>query len=509
MEKRLILAITLSLLILISWSAFVSKTYHIENKEVATTKTESITTEPKPTLPSTTILEQEFPPSSLSKFTQPKWDITFMDPTASIKEVEFTGKHNYKFPLISGFLLADKSFNFQKQSSSPDSITFVHNGSNYNIVKKFTFHNLNYTIDLDITIQNISEQPLSLNIPLVLGALDFSSNTINTRYQDVAVATKDKTLHLNAQKNREIEDVEFLALRDRYFCAIIQPVQNDFSAFIRKINTKESEIGLNFKRITLNPGQQTEQKFHIYLGPLDLKLINSVKPAWSTIVYYGTFDFISQILLQFLEFLYGIVHNWGWAIVLLSLSVYLILYPLTLKQMRSMKEMQVLQPKIEELRKAYKDNPQKLNKEIMELYREHKVNPLGGCLPLILQMPIFFALYQALMRSIALRGAHFLWIKDLSEPDRLFLLPVSLPVLGNELNILPIVMAIGMFIQQKFSMTATAATTTGAEQQKIMIIVMPIMFGFIFYRMPSGLVLYWFINSTLMLIYQIRISRAK
>ena len=143
----------------------------------------------------------------------------------------------------------------------------------------------------------------------------------------------------------------------------------------------------------------------------------------------------------------------------------------------------------------------------MELYREHKVNPLGGCLPLILQMPIFFALYNALMRSIVLKGAKFLWIKDLSEPDRLLVLPQSLPILGNELNILPIIMAIGMFVQQKISSTSSSGSV--AEQQKMMIIVMPIIFGLIFYRMPAGLVLYWFINSTLMLIFQLRMNRAK
>jgi YidC/Oxa1 family membrane protein insertase len=210
---------------------------------------------------------------------------------------------------------------------------------------------------------------------------------------------------------------------------------------------------------------------------------------------------------QVLHFLYGLVHNWGWAIVILSLVVYLALYPLTLKQMRSMKEMQLLQPRIEELRKAYKDNPQRLNKETMELYRQHKVNPLSGCLPLVLQMPIFLALYQALMRSIVLKGANFLWIKDLSEPDRLFILPVSLPILGNEINILPLVMAIGMFIQQKISLANTSSSA--AEQQKMMLVIMPVMFGIIFYKMPSGLVLYWFVNSTLMLLYQLRINRQK
>jgi YidC/Oxa1 family membrane protein insertase len=211
--------------------------------------------------------------------------------------------------------------------------------------------------------------------------------------------------------------------------------------------------------------------------------------------------------MQLLEFLYKVVHNWGAAIIILSILIYLILFPLSLKQMRSMKQMQALQPHVEELKKNYKDNPQRLNKEIMALYSQHKVNPLSGCLPLVLQMPIFFALYQVLMRSVVLKGAGFLWIKDLSEPDRLFILPVSLPILSNEINILPIVMTIGMFIQQKIS-TFTASSVS-SEQQKIMLLAMPLMFGLIFYRMPSGLVLYWLINSILMLIYQIRLNQTK
>jgi len=148
-----------------------------------------------------------------------------------------------------------------------------------------------------------------------------------------------------------------------------------------------------------------------------------------------------------------------------------------------------------------------MNKEIMELYREHKVNPLGGCLPLLLQMPIFFALYNALIRSISLKGAGFLWIKDLSEPDKLYVFEKALPLLGKDLNILPIIMAIGMFFQQKIS--SSSMTGSAAEQQKIMFVVMPIMFGIIFYRMPSGLVLYWFVNSILMLIFQLRMQRSK
>ncbi|MDD5060487.1 MAG: YidC/Oxa1 family insertase periplasmic-domain containing protein, partial [Candidatus Omnitrophica bacterium] len=277
--------------------------------------------------------------------------------------------------------------------------------------------------------------------------------------------------------------------------------------YIKKLNGQESEIGIQGKEINLKPNEQIGQLYRIYLGPQDSKTINNIKPEWSAIIYYGTFDFIAQLLLQLLGFFYSLVHNWGLAIILLSLVVYLVLFPLTLKQMRSMKEMQLLQPKIEALRCELKNNPQKLNKEIMELYKEHKVNPLGGCLPLLLQMPIFFALYQALIRSVALRGAKFLWIQDLSAPDHLFTLKNSIPFLGNYINILPILMAIGMFVQQKISMAKT--TGEAAQQQKMMSIIMPIMFGVIFYQMPSGLVLYWFVNSTLMLAYQFRINSQK
>jgi len=501
MERRLILAIALSLLVLLSWSAWVSKKYPIENKEV--TKEKPPIAPPAETIASLSS-ESITPATALFKFSQEKCEITFIEPLAAIREIVFKAYRDHKFPLKNGFLIADNALVFKKENSSPETVTFVHSDQSKRIVKKFIFSNSSYSMGLDIEIQNLSNLPLKVNLPLILGTLDYSSQNIQARYQDVTVASKDKTLRSNARQNVTFEKVNFLALRDRYFCALIEPEVDSYTGFIRKINPQESEIGLSFPDITLLPGQQIGHKFRIYLGPQELKLISQIKPEWSVVINYGTFNFISQILLQLLEFFYRLAHNWGWAIVIFSLVMYIIVYPLTLKQMRSMKEMQSLQPHIEELRKIYKDNPQKLNKEIMELYRQHKVNPLGGCLPLILQMPIFFALYQALLRSVALKGASFFWIKDLSEPDRLIVLTKSLPMIGNEINILPIVMAIGMFFQQKISMGSTASGS--AEQQKLMLVMFPVMFGFIFYHMPSGLVLYWFINSSLMLVNQLRIS---
>jgi YidC/Oxa1 family membrane protein insertase len=315
-------------------------------------------------------------------------------------------------------------------------------------------------------------------------------------------------MYLNARKNNLISNVQTLALRNRYFCAIIEPViKANYSVQIEKINAQESEISLKSQGYTVAPGQALVQKFHIYLGPQELRIIKSINENWSLVVHYGAFNFISHLLLQLLGFLYSLVHNWGLAIILLSLAVYFTLYPLTLKQMRSMKEMQALQPHIEELRQKHKDNPQKLNKEIMELYREHKVNPFGGCLPLILQIPIFFALYQALMRTVSLKGAHFLWIKDLASPDKLITLSNTLPVIGNEINILPLIMTVIMFLQQKMSLAS--ASGAAQEQQKMMLVIFPLMFAVIFYHMPAGLVLYWLVNSALMFLYQLRVSRSK
>lgn len=505
MERRAILAIALSLLILLSWSAWVSKMQPIANKEV--TK-ETLPTKITLVTPAAVQLSaQEVPPSSLLKFSQDKFDLVFIEPQAAIKEAVFKDYKSGKIVLGNGFLLDDANMVFQKESLGPGQAIFSYKDQNKEIIKHFIFSKTQYSIDLEIEVRNMSNLNLPVAWPLVLGTLHFAGDPNESRYQDVTVVTQEKTLQLNGRKDAAVTGIEFLGLRNRYFCAIVEPPEN-YSVIIKKISPQESQVYLQPPETTLAPSKNMTQKFRIYLGPQELRTISSAKPEWSVVMHYGTFNFIAHLLLQLLEWIHRIVPNWGGVIIIISVLIYLVLFPLTFKQMRSMKEMQALQPRIEELRKTYKDNPQHLNKEIMALYKEHKVNPFGGCLPLILQIPIFFALYQVLMRSVALKGAKFLWIKDLSEPDRLFMLPRSLPILGNEINILPLIMAIGMFFQQKMSMANTASSSS-AEQQKFMLIFFPIMFGMIFYKMPSGLVLYWFINSSLMLFYQWRTSRVK
>ncbi|MBU0547630.1 MAG: membrane protein insertase YidC [Candidatus Omnitrophica bacterium] len=513
MEKRLVLAIALSLLVLLSWSALAPKSQLLDNKGVIADSTQVKVPIQQGSSGNQASTLTQFVSDSISdpikevvKFTQDNRDIIFDPARATIIEVVFKNRLEHHLPLKIG-LLSDNGNLFKQESMTKEQISFIYQDQNKRIVKKFIIPNDSYAIELEIKTQNLSPSPLSVHPQLVLGRLDLSAKNTQSRYQDILLSGKEKTMHISAGKDFATKDVKFIGLRDQYFCAILEPVDTVDSAYIKKISPQESELGILGSELSLNPGKQIGHLYHIYLGPQDLKTINSIKTEWTAIIYYGTFDFIAQLLLQLLGFFYSLVHNWGWAIIILSLAVYLLLFPLSLKQMRSMKEMQALQPKIEALRKELKDNPQRLNKEIMELYKEHKVNPLGGCLPLLLQMPIFFALYQALIRSVALRGAHFLWIKDLSSPDQLFTFKNSIPILGNQVNILPILMAIGMFVQQKISTIKT--TGDAAQQQKMMSIIMPVMFGVIFYHMPSGLVLYWFVNSTLMLLYQVRMNKQK
>ncbi len=435
------------------------------------------------------------------------FDLVFNEEEASIKEVTFKEHKNYRFVLGHSLLLSDLQPAFKKLSADPRNISFVYSDGQKRITKKFSFSGDAFDFWLSIIIENTSPSPLKLSLPLEVGELDFSDQA-HAQFLDMVVSEADKVKHFNGRKEMLFNNVSFGGIRDKYYCAVVDVQGDMYGGQVLKINGKMSKLILRSQEMVILPQESLEKKYHIYLGPQDLQILTKINPYWSGLVNYGTFDAISHILLQLLEFIHKFIPNWGWSIIFLSVAVYFLLYPLTLKQMRSMKEMQALQPRIEALKAQYKDNPQKLNKEIMELYREHKVNPLGGCLPLVLQMPIFFALYQTLMRSIVLKGADFLWIKDLSEPDRLFLLPNSLPFIGNEINLLPVVMAGGMFFQQKISMSS-AAVGTAAEQQKLMTVLFPVLFCAIFYHMPSGLVLYWLINSILSISFQIKTNRSK
>ena len=512
MEKRIFIALALSLVFLSIWSKFVSKPLppqNIVSQEIAKPEVKTpISTESITPINTTTLAQEEtFDYSTNQK------EITFKLPQAVIKDTYFQ-KYKYEFLIEDSLLLVSKTtspLNFKVLKKDNEKIIFVYRDAFREIHKALYFDNSKHAIELRITIRNLTNSVQKESLGLVLSNRHLNPRSLEDNYLEIAIFAQGeqiKYIPAGKIKGSKFQDIILegwaVSLRDHYGCAIIKSEGNN-PIFIKKIAADQFLTGMNLEFAEILPNQTKEEKFTIYLGPQDSKEIAAIDPRLADVVNFGFFDPISKLLLGLLKFFYKITFNWGWAIIILTFFVFLILSPLSKKQTHSFKKMQDLAPEIEGLRKTYKDNPQKLNKEVMELYKRNHVNPFGGCLILVLQIPIFFALYQAFMRYIALKGANFLWIKDLAQEDRLFALPFSLPVIGNYFNILPIAMAIVMFLQQRLSLKSNAAANP--EQQKMMLILFPILFGVMFYHMPAGLVLYWFVQSLLMFLYQWKISK--
>jgi len=508
MEKRTILAIALSFLVIFFWSRFVYK------PEVAppAAQVQTVVAE-KRSFPADTIvakaqaaqINQE---EKRVDYKLPGINFGVIEPLGAVKDITFAEYHKYVFELNKGLFIFDGSLVLVNKSNLSNGFAYTYANQTYQISRALTYSNSNYCMDLEIKITNLSSAQIAVDLPIVLGQFDLEQKSGSApRFQDMMISENGKVSHPNIKKPAVFNDIKFIGMRDQYFCAIIQPESTGYSAFVDKVSDKVYNTGILAKGLVLAPGSTLVQQFKVYLGPQESDIINKTNSNWSAIVHFGAFDLVAQVILGLLKFLFIVVKNWGMAIVLLSIAIYLILFPLTVAQMKSMKEMQLLQPKMEKLRTTYASDARKLNEETMKLYKEHKVNPLAGCLPMLLQIPVFISLYQVLSRSISLRGAEFLWIKDLSQPDRLFKFPSTIPFIGDYFNILPILMAAGMLIQQKLSSVSSGGVS--AEQQKIMMIVFPIMFGVMFYNVPAGLVLYWFLNSTLMLVYQIKVMKSK
>ncbi len=252
---------------------------------------------------------------------------------------------------------------------------------------------------------------------------------------------------------------------------------------VEKDSRGRINVGIEVSSPGLSPGAKSEQRFFLYGGPKKEEELR--ESGLEEVIGFGFFKPIAKFLLRLLKFFYRMTKDYGLAIILLSASVKLALTPLTYTSFKSMKAMQQLQPEITALRQKYKDSPQKMNREVMKLYRERGANPLGGCLPMLLQFPIFIALYRVLWNTIELRGTAVPWlgITDLTSPAIHLVL----------------VMGVTMFLQQKLS--------TPDPRQKGMMMMMPILFTFIFLSFPAGLVLYWLMYNILSIIEQRLVHR--
>lgn len=307
-----------------------------------------------------------------------------------------------------------------------------------------------------------------------------------------------KTVQKNEAKgqNHEVVEATWAAVKSQFFTMVLTPATNAVALTFDAVElpvpadwkSKEPPHGLTGS-LELRPndtrGGVERFDFTFYAGPKEYDRLAALGQHQEEVMQFGFWGAISVVLLKGMKFFYKLIPNYGVAIIIITILIKLLFWPIQAKSIRSMKEMQKFQPLMAKLKEKYKDDPQKMNAETMKLYKEHKVNPFSGCLPMVVQIPVFFALFAMLRSAIELRGAHFLWIKDLSQPDTI------LSLSGLPLNPLPLVMVGSMIWQQK--MTPTSAD----PQQAKMMMFMPLMMLFFFYNASSGLALYWTVQQFL------------
>ena len=361
-----------------------------------------------------------------------------------------------------------------------------------------SFNEDSYQIDLQIIVKNTTTQALQGAPYIKTTNRPFSKGSAKDRYlftgpavfldnslQEIKVSDLKDDGPQNLQGN-----LEWVAYEDTYFLCAIIPEDPE-----QKLNlsvTGEDTVSsiLSGKQIIIPPGGEHTFAYSVYMGPKKLSTLKTVGADLDAVINFGWFDIIAKPALFLLNYFYGYFHNYGVAIILVTVLFKMLFWPISHKGMKSMKSMQKIQPKMAKVREKYKDDKERLNQEMINLYKTYKINPLGGCLPMVLQIPVFFALYKVLLQTIELRHAPFmLWITDLSAPDRLAI-GFDLPFLGG-IPVLTLLMGGSMFLQQK--MTPTPADPA---QAKIMLF-LPVIFTFMFLNFASGLVLYWFINNLL------------
>jgi len=380
-------------------------------------------------------------------------------------------------------------------SSQPVEFTWVASDGTI-FTKTYTFNPDSYLIDLKMSIQNRSEKPL--RDQLVLSIRKQLEENSGYGFTGPAALIDGKLVQV---KKKKIEDkniyegkLHWISVEDRYFLSsIITESEIDAKMKLSETETSVANSLVN-PAFEILPGEKKSFQFFVFMGPKNMELLDSIGFDLGKALNFGFFNFIAKPCLWFMNKIHSVIPNYGIAIIILTLFTKILLWPLGNKSYKSMSEMKKLQPLMTEIREKYKDNKQKMNQELMGLYRTYKVNPMGGCLPMILQIPVFFALYRMLYQAIELRHApFFLWINDLSAPDRLFDFGFSIPFMEPPYGIpvLTIIMGGTMLLQQKMS------PPPGDPTQAKMMMLMPIVFTFIFINFSSGLVLYWLVNNLL------------
>lgn len=409
-------------------------------------------------------------------------------------------------------------------NTEPASVSFFwHSPEGILVEKKFTFLPDSYEIKMDVILTNTADTLVkdTLQVSMIDAAphdkRQFSFEGpfafVNGKLEEVAVKDID-------EKNTLTGQVQWAGLTDQYFMSAVLPGDGLGNAADTPENTPENSGSVrlaalepeNLIQVTyvnspaaLSPGASTQYFHSLYIGPRKIDALKAVGHHLDKAVNFGFFDFIAKPCLWLMNGIHDhMVPNYGIAIILLTILFKLIFWPLGSKSYKSMAEMKRLQPLMAEIRQKHKNDKKKMNEEIMGLYRTYKVNPMSGCLPMVVQIPVFFAFYRMLYGSIELRHAPFFgWINDLSAPDRLFSFDVTIPLMAPPYGIpvLTIIMGATMFLQQKLS------PPPGDPAQARFMMLMPLIFTFIFINFPAGLVLYWLVNNVLSISQQYYITQ--
>jgi YidC/Oxa1 family membrane protein insertase len=408
--------------------------------------------------------------------------------------------------LSSQFFEPDKEGLKLTRAGEEAQLKFTCNMSNgIKITRAYTFHQGSYWIDLSVQLSGAGTIPGSVFLYNKPGKKKNRFTFAGPAYYGND-SLREVKLDDVGEKHTYTGPVDWIGYGDNYFLTALIPVVSEgpWNILIEK---KEAD-GLTESQLTaLKPtpestGQGVEVlNLGIYFGPKEIDRLNALGHNLSKAINFGWFDPIAKPVLYILKYLYRFIHNYGIAIIIVTVLIKIAFWPLAQKSAKSMKTMQKLQPKMAKLKEKYGNDKERMNKELMQLYKTYKVNPMGGCLPMLLQIPVFFALYKVLLQSIELRHAPFmLWINDLSAPDRLMIPGVNIPYLGG-IPVLTLFMGISMFLQQKLSPSSLDPT------QARMMQFLPVIFTCMFINFPSGLVLYWLINNVLSIAQQYYVNK--
>ena len=358
------------------------------------------------------------------------------------------------------------------------------------ITKRLTFSGRTYGIGLEVQVENAPQSVSLLSVVWNHALGQHQQTAMYTEHGPVALIGRKffyeaGTALVEKEKLLGPDRIRWAGYADTYFLSAIVPPEGDNYSLL--LSTQEGTVATKLAV----PWNRQPVFYTVYVGPKEFSALNAVNPSLDRAIDFGWSHFIARPLLSILKLSHSLTGNYGIDIILLTILVKLIFFPLSLKSFKSMAEMQKLQPQLEQLRAQHQNDREALNREMMEMYRRHKINPLGGCLPLLVQFPVFIGLYQALMMAIELRQAPFFgWIQDLSQPDRLgtFALPFVDP---PGIPVLTILMGGTMIVQQAMT------PMPGDPMQQKMMMLMPIIFTVMFVNFPAGLVLYWLVNNVL------------